>query len=258
MARGPVPLLALAVLSALWGFGAYQWLWLSEASALVLLLTFVWGLAQLVVAVGMLAGTTVAATEAAMTAAPRLGVRDLARFGLTQFVRCLLMATGGIVLVRVLSELFDWVNSRALEVASFLRLHLETAVHPVTIEQVFEAIEAVIWVIVGGFLVSFLIILLRAGWRAAWGQAGRTLANCCWRTPFLTCLLTALVFGGLSYALATWRPEVTPGFWDYSQFVVRTGIALLLLVAGWLFLLLSLARSATASQETSAAPLPSL
>jgi len=193
-----------------------------------------------------------------MAAAPRLGVRALARFGLTQFVRCLLMATGGIVLVLVLSELFAWVNSRALEVASFLTLRLEMPVSPVTIEQAFEVIEAVIWIIVGGFLGSFLIILLHAGWREAWRQAGRTLADCCWRSPFLTSLLTALVFGGLSYALATWRPEVTPGFWDYAQLAVRTGMALLLLVAGWLFLLLSLARSATASQETSAAPTPSL
>ena len=68
------------------------------------------------------------------------------------------------------------------------------------------------------------------------------LAACTFRTPFLTSLLSVAVFGGLAYKLAHWHPIVPPGFWDYTQVIVRFSLALLILAAGVLFWLLAFAR----------------
>ncbi len=57
VAQNPISLLALAILEVLWLLGAYQWLWLPESSALVLLVSLVWAAAQVMIAVAVLAGT---------------------------------------------------------------------------------------------------------------------------------------------------------------------------------------------------------
>ena len=41
LARCPLYVLAIALISAGWGFAAYEWLWLPESSALVLLLALI-------------------------------------------------------------------------------------------------------------------------------------------------------------------------------------------------------------------------
>ena len=251
--RSPLPVLALAVFSALWGLAAYQWLWLPESSAFLLLLAFVWAVAQILVTFAVLAGTTLSAAEAATARARRLGLRTLVRISGGQFARSIVMGAASVVIVLVVSALFGWVNSRALEVASFLTFHSEKPVSPVAIEKILWVIECALWTVMGGFLLSFLMIVLRAGWREAWRQAGRTLANCCWRSPFFTSLVSVVVFGGLVYLLVTWHPKVTPGFPDYSQVVLRMGVSLILLVAGWLFLLLSLARISSPTDEGASA-----
>jgi hypothetical protein len=68
------------------------------------------------------------------------------------------------------------------------------------------------------------------------------LARCSWRSPFLTALISTVVFGGAACLLVNWRPTVPAGFLDFAQVLVRNGLALLLLFAGWLFWILALAR----------------
>lgn len=242
VARSPGLMLALAVLVFLWGLGAYKWLWLPESSGLLLLVALVWGLAQVLVLVGVLTGAAVSAGAAAATSAARLELRRLAGFNRRQFARCAVVIVVGAFLVLLLLELFSRSDDYALEVASFLTFRSEKAVSPITVGEVFWVIQTYLWIVICGSLFSFLIVLLRAGWRGAKRQAARLLANCCWRSSFLTSLLSVLVFGALAYLLSTWHPKVTAGFWDYSQLLLRMGGALLLLVFGWLFGMLSLAR----------------
>jgi hypothetical protein len=138
--------------------------------------------------------------------------------------------------------LFSRGDDYALEVASFLTFHSEKAVSPESVGKVFSVIEWLVWIAVWGFLLSLFLIVHAAGWREVRRRAVRTLANCCWRAPFFTSLLSLAVFGGLSWLLATWHPKAALGFWDYAQMLVRMGLSLVLVVGGWLFWMLSLAR----------------
>jgi hypothetical protein len=251
VARSPGVVLALAALVFLWSFGAYQWLWLPESSGLLLLVALVWGLAQVAVLVGVFTGATASAGEAAATSVTRLELRSFAGFNRRQFARCLVMAAASGLLVLVLEAVFAGIDERALEVASFLTFHSEKAVSPITVEKVFWVIQMFLWIVIWGFLLSFLIVLLRVGWREARRQAARLLANCCWRSSFLTSLLSVVVFGGLAYLLAMWHPKVSAGFWDYAQMLLRMGGALCLLVFGWLFWMLSLAKLSLPPSEDS-------
>jgi hypothetical protein len=241
-ARSPGVVLALAALAFLWSFGAYQWLWLAESSGFLLLVALVWGLAQVAVLVGVLTGATASAAEAAAASPTHLGLRGFLGFNRRQFARCAVVVIVGAFLVLLLLELFSRSDDYALEVASFLTFHAEKAVSPVSVEKVFWVIQTLLWIVIWGFLLSFLIVLLRVGWREARRQAARLLANCCWRSSFLTSLLSVAVFGSLAYLLASWHPKVSAGFWDYAQMLLRMGGALCLLVFGWLFWMLSLAR----------------
>ena len=76
---------------------------------------------------------------------------------------------------------------------------------------------------------------------AAGKQTVKLLAGCAFRTPFLTNLLSVVVFGGIAYELANWHPVVPAGFWDYTQMIVRFSLVLHLISAGVLFWSLSLA-----------------
>ncbi len=240
--RSPLALVSLAALAALWGFGAYQWLWLPESSGLLLLLALIWAIAQIAVAVAFFVATSAASVGAATSDGKRIEVRSLLGFSRAQYWRCLAWGAASLVLLLVLFYLFKWSDNLALEVASFLTFRSEQAVSPVTVEKVFWVIQMLIWIIVGGSLLSSLAHLLREGWVEARHQAARTLGRCCWRTPFWSGLLSVGVFGGLAWLLATWHPKVSPGSLDYAQMLLRMSGGLLLIVIGWLFWLLSLAR----------------
>lgn len=242
MVRGPLVLVSLAALAALWGFGAYQWLWLPESSGLLLLLALIWGIAQIAVAVGFLAGTATASIDAATSNGKRIGSRSLLSFNRIQYWHCLAMAVASGIFLLVIFCLFKWSDEHALEVASFLTFRSEKAISPISIGKVFWVIQMLIWMIAGGFSLSLLAHLLREGWGEARRRAARILASCCWRAPFWTTLLSVAVFGGLAWLLAVWHPKVSAGFWDYAQMLLRLGGALLIIVSGWLFWLLALAR----------------
>lgn len=242
VARSPAVLVALAALAALWGFGAYQWLWLPESSGLLLILAVIWAVAQVAIATAFFAATSAASVGVAASDGRRIELRSLLSFGPKQYWRSLAWGAASLVLLLVLFHLFKRSDDLALEVASFLTFHSETAVHPVDVGKVFWVIQILIWIIVGSFLLSTLAHLLREGWMETRRQVARILGRCCWRAPFWSGLLSVGVFGGLAWLLATWHPKVSVGFPDYAQMLVRMGGALLLIISGWMFWSLSLAR----------------
>ena len=242
LARSPVPIVALAVFVVAWGFAAYQWLGLAESSALLIILAVIWGLAQMAVAVIVLAGVASAAGAVAARDERRLKLSSLATFDRNVLLRTALLAAIGLVLVLAVAEIFSWSEDLALRIASLLTFISEKAYSPIVVGKILWVIEAALWVMLAGFLSSFLMVLQRTGWKETWRERRHLLAECCCRIPFLTGILSLVVFGGLAYLLVTWHPIVTPGFWDYAQLALRMGSALLLLVMGWLFLMLALAR----------------
>jgi hypothetical protein len=243
ISRSPFVLGGLSVLVALWLYGAYRWLWFPmESAGHLFVFGIVWGLVQVVVLSGLLAGTAESAGDAAATGATFLCTRKVAGFSRRQLVRSIGFVVVASLLVLAVRHLFDRLDHFALEVASFLTFQSEKPVSPETIGNLFWVVETLLWIVVLGFLLSFLLELTRRCWREALRAAPRLFASACWRMPFLTTLLSLLVFGGLAYLLTIWHPKVPPGFLDYAQVVVRSGVALALAVAGWLFWMLSLAR----------------
>jgi hypothetical protein len=235
----------LAALIAFWVFAAYQWLGLPESSGLVLALAFVWAAVQLLVTVAILSGTVQGATQAATAERDRLLLLDLVWTGLThrrRFWGALLLCVVSSVVVGLLWAGFTWINDHALEVASFLTFHSQKPVSYVLVRKIYQVVEGLMWIALGGFLLSFGIALFMHGWRGARKQAGRLLARCSVRSPFVAGLLSVVVFGGAAHLLAHWRPVVPAGFWDYTQMAVRFALVPILLAAGWLLWLLSLAR----------------
>ena len=253
-ARSPVELLALATVAALWLWGAYQWLGLPESSIWVLLLALVWALIQIQVLVGVLAGVAVGSNEAARAGASHLRLRALFKFDRRQFVNCFIMLVAVFLLVMIVAKLFGWINAHALEVASFLTFRSEHPVSPHPIANIWCWIALVLWSGLGGLVWYFLLNVLSSGWREAWRELRHAVRSCCLGACLLTSVVTVLVFGGLANLLVGWHPKVGPGFWDYTQVVLRFGVTLILLVAGWLFWTLTLARMIVVSREEKVAP----
>ena len=248
-ARSPLALVVLAAVSALWMFGAYQWLWLPESSIWVLLLALVWAIVQILVLVGLLAGTAVGGVEAATTGASHLCLRTLVKFDRRQLVRCFIMLAVSALLVLIVAKLFAWIDAHALEVASFLTFRSAHPVSPHTSGAIWWWIALVLWSGIGGLLWYFLLNVLASGWGEACRQIRHAVVSCCLGACLLTSLLSVLVFGGLANLLVGWHPKVGPGFWDYTQTTLRLGASLMLLAAGWLFWTLTLARMIVVSRE---------
>jgi len=242
VARSYGMLLALAVFVALWAFAAYAWLGLPESSGLLLILALIWAIVQLGAAVVIICGSVSAAAEVAAMDGRQLPLRLLWVKDRAQLLRALVVFLVCCVLVLGLGGIFGWINSHALEVASLLTFHSEKPVSYVLIRQIYHVIEGLVWIVLSGFLLSFLMTLLRTGRGEARQQAWKLLAGSTFRTPFWTSLLSVAVFGGLAYELANWHPIVPPGFWDYTQVIVRWALVLILLATGWSFWLLSLGR----------------
>ena len=242
IARSPVSILALGVLSALWALAADQWLGLQESSGLMLVLSFLWALVQTLIAVSVLAGSAASAAEsAAFGGPPRIGL-TFATFNRRLLARTVLFALWAALIIFVTNQIFGWVNGHSVEIASFLTFHSEKPTSYYLIEKILWGIESAFWVVIWAFLLTFLITLLRSSWGEALRQSKRILRGSLGRALFFTVLSGSAVFGSLSYLLVQWHPHSPPGFWDYTQAAARLGIGLLLLVAGWLFTLLSLAK----------------
>ena len=250
IARSPLVLAALAAVVVAGLYGAFRWLYFPmESTVYLLVIGVLWAIVQYFVLVSLCAASVAITSEAAITGANSLDVRKLSRFSRTELLRAAAFVIFALVVAAGIHYLFSWINSYSLEVASWLTFRSEKPVAQETAEAVLIWIERFLWVVVAGFLISFLLVLARDGWRDALRAAPRMLANCCWRTPLVTGLLTISVFGGLAYLLFTWHPTVPPGFLDYAQAIVRNGLALLLAIVGWLFWLLSLARHDSHSES---------
>ncbi|MGO8787238.1 MAG: hypothetical protein ACLQVL_07625 [Terriglobia bacterium] len=242
VARSFWTVVVVAALIALWVFAAYEWLGLPESLALLLILAFIWAVAQLLAGIAIVAGTVSGAGDAAVAEGRSLPVGSLWTINRKRLLNTMIFCLVSLVLVWLFRAIFGWIEEHSVEVASFLTFHSERAVSHVPIEEIYDVIEGLLWTVISGFLLSFLIALLQVGWRDAGKQKWKLLAGCAVGTPFLTTLLSVLVFGGIAYDLANWRPVVPPGFWDYTQMVTRFTVALILISAGVFFWLLSLAR----------------
>jgi hypothetical protein len=242
VARSYRTVVLLAVLMALWVFAAYEWLGLAESSALLLALALVWALAQTIAGIIVVGGTVAGAVEVATGGGTNFPALSVWTKGRKKIGTTLLYCLASSFVVWICSTVFDWVNDHSVEVASFLTFHSQKPFSHVLLEEIYTVIEWLLWAVLIGFLVSLFTAVLRDGWRRAGAQSGKRLAECAFGTAFLTTLLSVVVFGGLAYELANWHPMVPPGFWDYSQMIVRFSLALLLLSAGTLFGSLTLAR----------------
>jgi hypothetical protein len=235
-------LLALAALIALWALAAYEWLGLPESSGLLLILAFVWAIIQLLVLVVIITGNVSGAAGVAASEGRKLPLGSLWLSNRQKLLNALIFTLATCCTVWLLAAVFGWVNSHSIEVASFLTIHSQKPVSHVPLEEICRVIEILLWIVLGGFLLSFLHTLLHDGWREARKEMWKLLAGCTFRTPFWTSLLSVVVFGGLAHWLANWHPMTSVGFWDYTQMIARFALVLLLITAGWLFWLLSLAR----------------
>lgn len=244
LARSPVYVLALAAIGGLWCLAGYEWLWLPESSGWVLALAFAWIVALAAVALALLAGSVASATSVACGTDRCLHLRKIISLEKRRLGRTLLVVLAGILLCSALSTVFGWLDSHALAVASFLTYHLQHPVSYMPISNFLSIIEALVWIFFAGFVLAWLLVLSSTPQPAAPRSTRETLAWSVSLSVFLTGILSVVGFGGLAWLLATWHPVVKPGGWDYAQFGIRNGAALMLLTLGWLFWALALARLA--------------
>lgn len=250
IARSPLALLALSALVAAELYGAYRWLYFPMESAIYLMVIgLFWTLLECVILVSLLAVTAGAALDAAAAGTNSLTVHQLVRLSRSAWLGAAGFSAIASAVIGGVHYFFGRIEGYALEVASFLTFRSEKPVAPETIDRIFGWIENILWVVVAGFLIAFLLTLIRQGWREAVRAAPRLLANACWRVAFLTGLVSVLVFGGLAYLLIIWHPTAPPGFLDFAQVILRNGLALVFAVAGWLFWLLSVARLSLPAPE---------
>lgn len=242
IARSYGTVLALAALAALWCLAAYEWLGLPESSLWLLILAFMWAMLQLLAAVVTIGGSIAGTAEVAATDARKLPISALWLKDRRDLLSAFVVSLGSLACVLLLGEAFRWLNDHAIEVASYLTWHAEKPVSHLIVERIFFVIEELLWIVLAGFVFSFLISLIRVGWAATRKQMWKLIAGSLYRAPFLTSLLSAIVFGGAAYLLVTWHPQVPAGFWDYAQVAKRISLALVLCVTGGLFWVLSLAR----------------
>ena len=252
VARSPLVLVALSALVAAELYGAYRWLFFPMESAIYLMVIgFFWAVLECFILVSLLAVTAGAALDAAGAGTNSLTVHQLVRLNRGAWLRVAGFAAIASAIIGGIQYFFGRIEGYALEVASLLTFRSEKPVAPETISSIFGWIENILWVVVAGFLIAFLLTLIRQGWREAVRAAPRLLANASWRVAFLTGIVSVLVFGGLAYLLVIWHPTAPPGFLDFAQVILRNGLALVFTVAGWLFWLLSLARLGFSVPETS-------
>lgn len=256
LARSPLYVLVLAAIGGGWCLAAYEWLWLPESSGWVLALALVWIAALAALALALLAGGVAGTTAVASGTENHLRLSKILSLEKRRLGRTLLVLLAGIVVGSALCWLFGWLDSHALDAASFLTLHLQRPVSYVPISKVLWIIEALAWIYFAGFVMIWLLVFSNPQAPAVPQGARETLPRSMSFPVFLTGILTAVVFVGLAWLLATWHPAVMPGGWDYAQFVIRNGVALLLLTLAWLFWALALARLSLPAVTVPAEPPP--
>lgn len=256
VARSPLAIGALALVLIAGLYADYRWLYFPMESAVYLfVLGLIWALLSLALLVGLISISVAAAFDVAAADAQSISPHGLLRFNRCQFLRVAGFMLLAIPIAAGLYSLFEWVNSYSLEVASWLTFNTEKPVAQESADRVLGWVEYVLWVVLAGFLGSFLFILMRDGWRSALRSSPRLLANACCRATFLTTVLSLSVFGGAAHLLVNWNPKVTPGYLDFAQVISRVGLAVVLAVAGWVFWVLSITRHGRPT-DTNPSPMP--
>jgi len=257
LARSGWTLLVLAAAMAIWTLGAYEWLGLPESSGLLLVVALVWAIVQIVFGLVVVSGSVWRAAETSAAAEILGAVPPLRPLWLKDrqiYFKTFLALAVASLSVLIVSGVFGWINRHSIDVASFLTFHSQQPFSHVLLEEIYGVIETLLWIAFAGFLLSFLIVLMRRGWSAAWAQLGSLIARCAYGKACITSLVSVGLFGGAVYGLTVWRPLAPAGFWDYSQLIVRMVLALLLVAAGWMFWLLSLARVHMPPPDTTGIP----
>jgi len=253
--RSPLVLVTLSALLAAELYGAYRWLYFPMESAVYLMVIgILWAVLECSILIWFLAVVAGAAQEAAEEGASSLKITRLIRINRTVWLRTAGFVVVASALVAGVYYFFWWIEGYALEVASFLTFHSEKPVAPETIDTIFAWIENILWVVAAGFLIAFLVTLVRQGWRAALRAAPRSLANACWRAHFLVGLICVFVFGGLAYLLVAWHPLAPPGFLDFAQVILRNSMAVVLAVGGGVVWLLSVSRPSIPAPDRAQRP----
>jgi hypothetical protein len=250
VARSYRTVVLLSIFTAVWSFAGYKWLGLAESSALLLILALFWALLQIIATLVVAGGIARGALETARASASVFRARLIWTKGRRGVGTTLLGAFFVLILFWSLNTVFYWINSHSVEVASFLTFHARKPVSHIVLEEIYAVIEGFLWIALAGFVVGFFMAVLLDGWRGAIKRAGSLFAACIFGAGLLTSLLSAVVFGGLAYKLANWRPVVTPGVADYAQMMGRLSLALILICAGVLFVFLAFARMQSTARES--------
>jgi hypothetical protein len=241
LARSMLALIVLAAFVGAWALAAYEWLWIPESSVLVLVLSLAWAIGLVGAATAALAGTSTSAMEAADEEAGELSLASMIRFGGKRFAEGLLFVIAASFIGLALDHIFVWVHQHSIEAASFLTLHLQKPVSYLLIDKCITVIAGLIGIAVATSLLGFLMAIFGSGWKHACQRFGEVLLGGFFGLPFLSGVLSVVVFGGVAYQLANWRPTVSAGLADYSQLGLRVALVLTLVAAGWFFWLLCLA-----------------
>ena len=95
----------------------------AESSALLMILSVIWAIAQLLSAAVIVGGAVAAAGGTAASEDRRFPLRTLWTLGRKNVVSTLVLCIVSLMLVWICSEVFAWVNGHSIEIASFLTFH---------------------------------------------------------------------------------------------------------------------------------------
>jgi hypothetical protein len=138
-----------------------------------------------------------------------------------------------LVVYWLLARLTDAMDNPGFRLASWLTLKLRKPVRPATVQGIFHAVFWVVrWVVVPVLTLPAAPAILSRGWVGFAGIASRCRVWLYWiETPAL--LLIALC---APLKLVGWVPHMHSFGGEMTSFVVRTVVAYLLFVTGWLTL----------------------
>jgi hypothetical protein len=144
-----------------------------------------------------------------------------------------LLALAVVVVYFLLARWADYSSTPASTVASYLTLKIRKPVRPAAVLRVFNvALWLVRWVAIPVLLLPILSAIASRGWSGyrAWGTLHRTWLYWIEVPVLLVCALW------VPLKLLGWVPGVNGFSTEMASFVLRAGIAYLLLVTAWLLL----------------------
>jgi hypothetical protein len=127
----------------------------------------------------------------------------------------------------------EWTNGPAFKIASFLTMKLRKPVKPSSVHNVFlAALWLVKWMIAPALLLPMIAGIASRGWTGFRDFGARARK---WRSWVETLVLVLLAFW-IPFRLFYWVPRGHSFSLEMTSFVLRIGVAYLLLVGAWLVL----------------------